>query len=183
MIPAIRQGNKWKALFFSWVLFFLMGWLPFLFTPYPKLVLVGLIGYWLWITFLIIFFWKKHRIWIFHFCVQTPSLILFITSIGWILLMSSPIMYVLIALLVVGYIFVLAVPTIPQTKITEAIINWFNKQATKILVIISIFAGAGGSIGMFGGRIYGEKILIIPGIALGVLSIFIARYMKNQNLQ
>lgn len=183
MIPAIKQKNKWKTLLYFWVLILLTGWLPvFIPPPYSGQVLLGIIIYGLWVTFLIIFLWEQKILLILRFIQQIVPLLLLIMSIRSVLLMSSNVKYALIALLITSYLLVLVPPDLSYPKVRKAVNKWTNKYANKILMVISIFGIAGASIGIFGGRIYGWKVLIIPGIVLGVLSIAIARYMQNQEL-
>ncbi len=183
MIPASKQGHKWKILILSWISLLLFAWLAVFLPFYSKYILFGFIGYGLWITFLIIFFWKRYRIMVSRFCLQIASLIMLIMSIRWVLLMSSNLRYIIIVILLASYASVFLLPDLSHTKVHRIIIKWFNKHSTKILVAVSIFASAGASIGIFGGRLYGLKVLIIPGTVMGILSIVVARFMQKQDLQ
>lgn len=97
-------------------------------------------------------------------------------------LMSSNVKYALVGLIVISYLLVIMMPNFPRVKVQEVIDGWVDENASKILALVSILGIAGASIGMFGGRLYGWKVLIVPGIVLGFLSVAVARYMQSQKL-
>lgn len=179
-----KVRSKWKIICLVWFLVFIIGWMPIVLPSFSIVILKGLIVFSIFISILIIFFWPRLEWYILLPVSQIITIEFLILSIRSMLFLPSFWAYVFIGITFISYVCIFFLPKFaprisylivhgnPESKI-EKKIYWL------MIGILGIAGSCGAGIGMFGGRIYGMKILgvispifVFTGVSLGYLTFY-----------
>ncbi|MCJ7433470.1 MAG: hypothetical protein MUO77_08290 [Anaerolineales bacterium] len=177
MTEISKVRNKWKFLGLAWFGVFIFGWMPVVLPSFSILILKGLIAFSIFISILIIFFWPRLEWYIILLLGEIVSIEFLILSIRSMLLLSPVWAYPLIGIVMLSYICIFFLPKYaprlsylivngnPESKL-EKRIYWL------VMGVLGIAGSCGASIGIFGGRIYGWKLLGVIGPIFGLVGVF-----------
>jgi hypothetical protein len=174
-----KVRNKWKIMSIFWFVLLTLGFFAVMIPEYSVLVFFGLSAYGLIVSILLAVYWNKAEWYIMVLVLQIAPLALIVFGIRSTLFLPSPFSTIIVMLNIFGYIGVFFLPKyVPRVSYLavhgkpESVLE--TRIYTSLMVSLGVAGTCGASIGIFGGRIFGWKILGVVGPIAGFVGIFFA---------